>query len=141
MFEQLRTRVNVLLPLMFSGGGIILGGISCGDDELISQTTQGTIMVAATTVGADPDLDPNGYTVELSTGEKTPIAVAGTIYVEDLEEGDYQVGLTGIAANCAAAENPVDVSVVAADTVEAAFVVTCEVLDPPGDGGGGEPVP
>lgn len=141
MFERLRTRVNVLFWLMFSGCGIILSGISCGDEDLVSQTTQGTIKVAATTVGAESDLDPNGYTVELSTGEKTPIANAGTIYVEDLEEGDYQVALTGIAANCAAGENPVNVSVVAADTVEAEFVVDCEVLDPPDDGGPGEPIP
>ena len=138
MLEQLRTRINVLSRPMFSLCAIVLAGISCGDGDGVSPTTQGTIEVAATTVGLDADLDPNGYTVELSTGEKTPIAVAGTIYVEDLEEGDYQVSLTGIAANCAAGENPVDVSVVAADTVEAEFVVSCQVSGPPDDGGGGE---
>jgi hypothetical protein len=141
MLEQLRTRMNVLFRLMFSGCGIVLTGTSCGGDDAVVPTDQGTIMVAATTVGAAPDLDPNGYTVELSTGEKTPMPLAGTIYLEDLEEGDYQVGLTGIAANCAAAENPVNVSVVAADTVEAEFVVTCDVLDAPDDGGDGEPIP
>ncbi len=138
MLEQLRTRANVLFRLMFSACGIVLIGISCGDGDGVSPTTQGTIRVAATTVGLEADVDPNGYTVELSTGEKTPIPVAGTIYLEDLEEGDYQVALTGVAANCAAGENPVNVSVVAADTVEAQFVVTCAVLDPPDDGGGGE---
>jgi hypothetical protein len=141
MFEQLHTGANVVSRLMLFLCGIVLAGISCGGDDGVSPSTQGTIRVAATTVGLTADLDPNGYTVELSTGVKTPIAVAATIYLEDLEEGDYQVALTGIQANCAANENPVSVSVVAADTTEAEFVVACETLEPPGDGGGGEPVP
>jgi hypothetical protein len=140
MYEQLHTRANVLSRLMPFLCGIVLAGISCGDDEGVSPTTRGTIRVAATTVGLDADLDPNGYTVELSTGEKTPIALAGTIYIEDLEEGDYEVALTGIAANCGAEENPVNVSVVAADTVEAEFVVSCASPEPPDDGGGDEPI-
>jgi hypothetical protein len=116
MFEQLRTRVMVLRRLVLSGCGIVLTGTACGGDDATVPTNQGAILVASSTVGLPADLDPNGYTVELSNGEKTPIAVAATIYLEDLEEGDYQVALTGIAANCAANENPINVSVVAADT-------------------------
>src|SRR5687768_5539078 len=78
MLEQLRTRANVLFRLVFSACGIVLIGISCGDGDGVGPTTQGTIRVAATTVGLEADVDPNGYTVELSTGEKTPIPVAGT---------------------------------------------------------------
>jgi hypothetical protein len=140
MLEQLRARVMVLGRLVLSGCGIVLTGTACGGDDATVPTNQGAILVATSTVGLPADLDPNGYTVELSNGEKTPIAVAATTYLEDLEEGDYQVALTGIAANCAANENPIGVSVVAADTAEAEFVVSCETTDP-GNGGGGEPVP
>jgi hypothetical protein len=141
MLEQLRTRVIVSCRLVLSGCGIVLMGTACGGDDATVPTNQGAILVATSTVGLPADLDPNGYTVELSTGVKTPIAIDATTYLEDLDEGDYQVALTGIAANCAANENPVNVSVVAADTAEAEFVVSCEVVEPPGDGGGGEPVP
>jgi hypothetical protein len=141
MLEQLRPRVNVVFRLMFPACSIVLAGTSCGSDDVVVPSNLGTIMVAATTVGLDADLDPNGYTVELNTGEKTPIPVAGTVYLEELEEGDYEVSLTGVEDNCAANENPVNVSVVEADTVEAEFVVSCETPEPPGNGGGGEPLP
>lgn len=136
--DHLRKQGSTALRLVLLGAGTIISA-SCGDDPT-GQATEGTILVAATTVGTD--FDANGYTVSINNGQAGVIGIQDTVYVEDLEAGSYQVSLAGIAANCSTVpgENPLTVAVVAADTVNAEFEVTCEVPPPP-DGGGGPPVP
>ncbi len=125
-----------MLRLVPLGAGM-MASVSCGSD-LVSQPTEGTILVAATTVGTD--FDPNGYTVSVNNGQAGVIGNLDTIYVNDLEAGSYQVSLAGIAANCSTVpgENPVTVAVAAADTVNAEFEVTCD--EPPPPDGGGDPL-
>jgi hypothetical protein len=86
-------------------------------------------------------VDPNGYTVLVNNGQAGVIGSRDTIYVEDLETGSYQVSLGGMVANCSTlpGENPVTVTVVPADTVNAEFEVTCD--ESPAPPGGGDPVP
>lgn len=123
---------STALRRVLLGAGTI-ASISCGDDP-VRQPTEGTILVAATTVGTDFDSD--GYTVSVNNGPAGVIGHLDTIYVDDLEVGNYQVSLAGIADNCStvAGENPVTVAVAPADTVNAEFEVTCDVPPPP-DGG------
>ncbi|HEU5303503.1 MAG TPA: hypothetical protein VFU40_02560 [Gemmatimonadales bacterium] len=123
-------------PLLLLLGVGIAGLISCGDEQ-ISGPTEGTILVAALTTGQD--FDPNGYTFSVNNGSPDPIGLQDTVYVTQLEAGDYEVRLAGIAQNCSPAEgtNPQSATVVAGDTVSVIFDVACEALLPPGGGGGG----
>jgi hypothetical protein len=113
-------------------GGISAGLVSCGDEQ-ISGPTEGTILVAAITSG--DDMDPNGYTFSVNNSSPDPIGLLDTVYVPDLEAGNYEVRLTGIADNCAPAENtnPQTVAVIAGDTVSARFDITCDLIGTPGE--------
>lgn len=137
MMNYLRIQRRKALPLVVLGAGT-MSSISCGDDPT-TLLTEGTILVAATTVGTD--FDTNGYTISVNSGQPLAIGTLDTIYVNDLEAGNYQVSLAGLAANCTtlAEDNPVTVTVAPADTVNAEFEVTCDVPEPP-DGGGGDPL-
>jgi hypothetical protein len=140
MMNHLRKQGYPALRLVVLGAATMASS-SCGED-LVSQPRPGTILVAATTVG--DGADPSGYTVSVDGGPVGPIGTADTgdtIYVEDVEVGSYQVRLAGMEANCSTlpAENPVTVTVVSADTVNAEFEVTCDAAPPPP--GGGDPTP
>jgi hypothetical protein len=137
MMDYLRTPGNAGLRLALLGA-CTMASVSCGDDP-VSQPTEGSIMVTTTTVGTD--FDPNGYTVSVNSGQPVAIENFGTLFFNALDAGTYDVTLAGIAANCSTVpgENPKEVTVAAADTVNAEFEVTCEVPGPPG--GGGPPAP
>jgi hypothetical protein len=137
MVEHLRRNRRTALRLVLLSTGSLVSA-SCGSSPA-GLPAEGTILVAATTVGTD--FDPNGYTVAVNRGQAGVIGTLDTIYVNKLEAGTYQVSLAGIATNCSTVpgENPKTVAVIPADTVTAEFKVTCEVPPPPG--GGGPPVP
>jgi hypothetical protein len=121
------------LGILACTGAAVL--ISCGDEQTFGVPNEGAILVAALTTGDDQD--PNGYTFSINNGSPTQILLLDTVYVADLEPGDYQVALAGIADNCTPAPgtNPQTATVMAGDTVSTVFNVTCEVIDP---GGGGD---
>ncbi len=131
--DHLRKQGSIRLRLVLLGAAT-MASISCGDDPT-DVPTDGTILVAATTLGTD--FDPNGYTVSVNNGQAGVLGNLDTLYVNDLQAGSYQVRLADIAANCTTplGANPVTVTVVPADTVNAEFEITCDV--PPDDGGGG----
>lgn len=131
MMNHLRKQGSTALRLVLLGAATV-ASISCGSDPA-SLPTEGTILVAATTVGTD--FDPDGYTVSVNNTQTGVLGNLDTLYVNDLQTGSYQVRLAGIAANCSTGANPLTVAVVAADTVNAEFAVTCDVPEPP-DGGG-----
>jgi hypothetical protein len=135
MLDYLLKQGSIARRLVLLGAGT-MASISCGDDPT-NVPTDGTILVAATTLGTD--FDPNGYTVSVNNGPAGVLGNLDTLYVGDLQAGAYQVRLADIAANCTTAlgTNPVTVTVVPADTVNAEFEITCDV--PPGDGGPGGP--
>ena len=133
MIDDLGKQRSAALRLVLLGAAT-MASISCGDDPT-TLPTEGAILVAATTVGTDFDTD--GYTVSVNSTQAGVLGNLDTIYVDKLEPGNYQVSLSGIAANCSTASglNPLTVEVVPADTVNAEFEVTCDVPPPP-DGGG-----
>jgi hypothetical protein len=135
MLDYLLKQGSIARRLVLLGVGT-MASISCGDDP-INVPTDGTILVAATTLGTD--FDPNGYTVSVNNGQAGVLGNLDTIFVSDLQAGSYQVRLADIAANCTTplGTNPVTVTVVPADTVNAEFEITCDV--PPDDGGPGGP--
>lgn len=92
----------------------------------------GGLSVTTVTTGASPD--PDGYNVTVDGGQGQPIGAAGSLAIADLGAGNHEVGLSGVAANCAVAgENPRTVGVVAGTVVPVAFSIECEAL-PPGAG-------
>jgi hypothetical protein len=109
---------------------------SCGDDQAPGPT-DGTLQIRALTEGID--FDPNGYLISVNSGQGQRIGHQDTNYVADLQPGQYVVSLADLADNCTLPtdDNPQTADVVAGDTADVLFAVTCEVLSPPGDGGGG----
>jgi hypothetical protein len=94
---------------------------ACGGDDL-TQPGTGTLEITTTTAGPEPD--PDGYTFQIDGGPNTPIGSSAST-TTDLPEGSHSIRLTGLADNCAVAENPRDVTVVGGQTATATFAVTC----------------
>jgi hypothetical protein len=138
MMDHLRKQGNTALRLALLGGAT-MASISCGTDPT-TLLGGGTILVAASTVGASSD--PDGYTVSVNNDQAGDIGILDTVFVEDLVAGSYEVRLAGMAANCSTlpAENPVTVTVIRDDTVNAEFEITCDATGG-GGGGGGDPIP
>ena len=115
----------------------VAGTISCGDDQSPGPT-DGTIQIIADTDGID--FDPDGYLWSVNSSQGEFIGHQDTVWVNALEAGSYEVGLSGMEENCTIPEgdNPQTVVVVPGDTVDARFDVVCDLLTPPGDGGGGD---
>lgn len=109
--------------------------ISCGDDQAPGPT-EGTLQIRALTEGID--FDPDGYLISVNSSQGQRIGHQDTNYVPALQPGQYVVSLADLAENCTlpADDNPQSADVVAGDTTDVLFAVTCEVLSPPGDGGG-----
>lgn len=133
MRDPLRQRRTHALRLLLIGVGT-MAAVSCGDDQ-IAGPTDGTIRVEARTTGSDFDVD--GYLVSVNSGQGEEIGNQDFIHVTALEPGEYVVSLGGLAVNCSVPsdDNPQDATVIAGDTVDVLFDITCE----PPDGGGGPP--
>ncbi|MEA2723787.1 MAG: hypothetical protein QOH59_1558 [Gemmatimonadales bacterium] len=137
MLDYLRMQRSTGLSLVLLGAGTMIS-ISCGDDPASLTTQGGTIQVAAVTEGTDWDID--GYSAGLNS-QTIAVGNQDTVWFTDVEPGNYQVTLTGIAENCTTEGNPKSVQVVPVDTVKTAFTITCDVPAPPPGGGGGGPEP
>src|SRR4051794_7985113 len=107
---------------------------SCGDDQAPGPT-DGTLQIRALTEGID--FDPDGYLISVNSSQGQRIGHQDTNYVSALQPGQYVVSLADLADNCTlpADDNPQTADVVAGDTADVLFAITCEVLGP-GDGGG-----
>lgn len=107
---------------------LVLAFAACGDDDnggpTTPEPTTGTLEVSASTTGDEPD--PDGYTVTLDGSGGQALAPDGTASFEDVDEGEHQVELTGVAANCAVdGANPKTRTVTAGETATATFDVVC----------------
>jgi hypothetical protein len=96
-------------------------GAGCGDGNLSPVT--GTLGLSVTTTGADPDRD--GYTVALDSGQVYALPSNGTLLLEHVYAGTYQLTIRDIAANCRAADNPRTITVPAGGTLPVSIAVTC----------------
>jgi len=85
----------------------------------------GAVEVTVRTTGAD--LDTNGYSVAIDGGALRVISVNDTMTLAGLSAGGHSVLLGGLASNCGTfgAANPRPVDVVAGNTAQVAFSVTC----------------
>ncbi|HEX6433618.1 MAG TPA: hypothetical protein VFZ87_05235, partial [Gemmatimonadales bacterium] len=88
----------------------------------------GTLEIATTTSGADPD--PDGYTVRLDEGTAQPIGSNATLALANVSAAEHRVRLLGIADNCTAPTNPLHVVVPSGGVGRAAFAITCSPLAP-----------
>lgn len=87
-------------------------------------TPVGSIRITNATTGAQ--LDPDGYTATVGSGTAQLLGVNEEITVGNLALGAQSVTLGGIASNCTVTgSNPVNVTVTANGTVDAAFAVNC----------------
>src|SRR3954463_3353531 len=89
-----------------------------------SGVTTGDLTATTTTSGSD--IDPDGFLVAVDGGTGQAVAVNGSVTFSALAAGSHSVGISGLAANCAAeGANPQTVTVTAGATATAAFSVTC----------------
>jgi Tol biopolymer transport system component len=101
--------------------------LACNPDKGTLGPTAGAVQVSAATSGAD--LDPDGYSVIVDSGAGLPVGVNGVVVVSGLSSGTHIVTLAGIATNCTTSgANPRSVNVVAADTAQLAFGVSCTAI-------------
>jgi hypothetical protein len=143
-------RLNTLWML----GTLLVG---CGED--LTGPATGAIEVTSVTSG-DPT-DPDGYTLRIDGDGGRALGVNSTIRVSDLQTGDHNLAMDGIASNCVlTGPNPRTVSVTSGGAAQATFQLECgsatgsialttattgESLDPDGylatlDGAPGRPI-
>lgn len=93
---------------------------ACDDDDPMVPET-GSIVVTISTTGAGTDAD--GYGLDLNDGDVTEdVDVDDEFTFDALDEGEYTLELTDIAANCTVAR---DVPVDGGEDTEVEFDVTC----------------
>jgi hypothetical protein len=91
--------------------------VSCG-------ALAGSIRVATTTSGEDPD--PDGYTFRVDDGPPQSIGTSASTVVSGLSVGPHAVSLEGIAENCSATgENPRAVDVTFGQQADVDFAIAC----------------
>jgi hypothetical protein len=93
--------------------------------------TTGAIRASVQSSGAD--LDPNGFRVQIGPTLVQAIGINGVLIREELDAGDHEVTLSGLAPNCTVgAPNPrilkVTIGEVVRDTARTVFAVTCVPL-------------
>lgn len=71
------------------------------------------------------ELDPDGYVVAVDGSSPQAIGLDATATVDGLPDGQHTVELSGMAANCLAANNPRTVTVSTGGATTAAFSITC----------------
>lgn len=109
---------------------ILMAGCG-GDDPAGPQIVTGSLQVTTSTNGPDPDdYDGDGYTVNVDGANSQPADTSDTILIEDLEEGSYNVELSGTSETCSIeSDNPQMVEVSASETATVSFEIFCkEVL-------------
>lgn len=103
------------------------GGSVSTTFEVTCTTAIGDLEVTASTSGEDPD--PDGYTVTVDPG--TPDALSksldpnGTTTFSNLDQGDHEVEISGVAENCTVTDNPRTVTVPNGGTASTTFEVSC----------------
>jgi hypothetical protein len=106
---------------------LVLGIAGACKSDPSEPVTVGSIQANVTTTGSDPD--PDGYTVLVDGAGGQAVGVNGSVVFSDVQQGDHQVSIQGLAANCSVSgSNPQTVSVVAGQTTQASIAVTCVAL-------------
>ncbi|HEX2249073.1 MAG TPA: hypothetical protein VHH32_01915 [Gemmatimonadales bacterium] len=91
--------------------------------------TSGSVEVATVTTGGGSD--PDGFLLTLDGAERGQIGTSATLSVAGVSPGLHSLGLSGLAGNCqVAGENPREITVVAGQTLQVPFSVTCVPAGP-----------
>jgi hypothetical protein len=102
---------------------LALAAAGCGG-ESVGPSDAGTLEVTTTTTGVEPD--PDGYMVQVDTGEPRAIGTGATLQVPNVAAGNHTVLLAGLASNCTVeGENPRTVTLAAGQTAAVNLVVAC----------------
>ena len=89
------------------------------------EVTVGNLEVTTITSGLDPN--PRGYTIAIENAENMDADPNDTVTYEDLEQGMYSVELSDVEDHCTVeTENPVSVEIIAEETAEVNFEVSCK---------------
>lgn len=103
---------------------VVAGATTDVSFGVICEATVGSLDVSVSTSG--DETDPNGYAVSVDGGPERALGVNGTTTFDDLSPGPHDVELTGVAANCAVADdNPRQVDVTAGQAASTTFDVSC----------------
>ena len=98
-----------------------------GPTSVAFTTAGGTIEVAATTTGPDPDAD--GYTVTMDGAPRGQLGRNGAITLSDVSPGSHEIRLDGVEPNCAVAGNDSrTVGVALGETTTVTFDVACAAV-------------
>jgi hypothetical protein len=91
--------------------------------------TTATLEIVTSTTGTGTD--PDGFSVLLDGADQGAIAVSATRSLAGLTPSAHAVGLSGLAANCeVSGANPRNTTLVAGQTVQIVFAVTCTTAGP-----------
>jgi hypothetical protein len=108
------------------------GATATASFAVTCSATSGSVDVATVTTGGGSD--PDGFLLTLDGEERGAIGASATLNLPGVTPGLHSLGLSGLAGNCqVAGENPREITVVASQTVQVPFNVTCV---PPGAGTG-----
>jgi hypothetical protein len=119
MFPGPPKRFPVKTLLFWAAPLLVLGcGGNSGTDIALPPLT-----IATATTGVE--LDADGYSVAVDANPARPIGQNASLTVDGLSAGPHTVGLTGLAPNCLASDNPRTVTISSGATPTAAFAVTC----------------
>ena len=102
---------------------VVAGSIAQVRFEVLCAPPSGSVEVSVATVGDSPD--PDGYLVRLDQAASVPIPSSGTVTFAAVAAGEHEVGLSGIALNCAVAGDLPAVVTVGSDPVRLDLEVRC----------------
>jgi alpha-tubulin suppressor-like RCC1 family protein len=101
---------------------VALWAIACSDQG--PSRSIGAARVSLTTVGLD--LDADGYTLTLDGGPPQAVTISGSVILTGVTSGAHTLALGDVAANCTPSDaNTRALNVIAGDTADATFAVTC----------------
>jgi Tol biopolymer transport system component len=97
---------------------------ACGAGQDLTPPVPGELTVTVATSG--DQLDPDGYSLSVDGGGNVAVTPADTLALGELEAGEHQVELSGLAGTCfVTGLNPVTVTVIAGSPTEVVFAVSC----------------
>jgi hypothetical protein len=99
------------------------------EKEVPTEFATGQLAIVTTTSGDEPD--PDGYTVQVDGDQPQPIGATGQLQPSTVAAGDHTVIISGIAANCSAAEGVSQtVRVPDRSLATVTYTVTCSATVP-----------
>jgi len=131
--EEAMRATHYYVPGMLMG---IAAMLSLACDNSTTRPPTGAIVVTVSTVGADTDVDPDGYAVIIDSERVEAVGVNATVMIGALRTGNHLLRLAGLAGNCSlSGTNPLSVDVLTENAASSvSFSVSCIAKNTSGDG-------